>query len=122
MSIGERSKERRLQRSRDVLQAIQYLLDCLCEKYNLISLVLGDTQGLLVAGSSFLLDPEELAARAPLVAKKFMDEDFLGWPLQVWQARLGDESLQFCGVGSRKAMAAATLHGSRAVRRILASA
>ena len=114
------NRERRSRRSKDVLKALQYLLDALCARYNLVSLVLGDDQGLLVAGSSHLLDAEEMAARAPLVAREVLDNDFQGWPLRVWGARTGDDTLQFCGVGRDKALAAATLHGGQAVRRILA--
>lgn len=120
MQEKSRNPERRFRRSKDALEALTFLLDSLCTKYNLVSLVLGDDQGLLVAGSSHLLDSEEIAARAPLVAKNFIEKELNGWPLQVWKAKTGDEMLQFCGVGSSKALAAATLNGSRAVRRILA--
>jgi hypothetical protein len=115
-----KNRERRSRRSANVLKALQYLLDTLCTRYNLVSLVLGDDQGLLVAGSSPLLDAEELAARAPLIDRAVLDSDFKGWPLRVWKARTGNDTLQFCGVGKEKALAAATLHGGQAVRRILA--
>ena len=112
--------ERRFRRSANVLKALDFFLDSLCDHFGLISLVLGDDQGLLVAGSSFVLDPEELAARAPLVEKKTMPGSYQGWPLRVWSFNTEHGELSFCAVGDERKVAAATLEGSRGVRRILA--
>jgi hypothetical protein len=112
-------KDRRRRRSGDVLKALELFLDSVCDHFGLISLVLGDDQGLLVAGSSYVLDAEELAARAPLVQRKTMPPSLHGWPLQVWRFNMDEASLRLCAVGDERKAAVATFEGSRGVRRIL---
>lgn len=111
--------DRRQRRSDNIVTAIRHLLDAVTERFGLLSLVLGDEQGLMVAGSSPLVDPEELAACAPLVERAVIDAEFEGWPLIVWPVHTRSGHLSFCAIGEERQVAAATMMANQGVRRLL---
>jgi hypothetical protein len=111
--------DRRERRSANIVTALKFLLDSVAERFGLLSLVLTDDEGLLVAGSSPLVDPEELAAHAPLVARNVIQPEVEGWPLSVWPVETGSGPLTFCAIGEDRIIGAATLMANRGIRRIL---
>ncbi|MFH0899209.1 MAG: hypothetical protein V2A73_01135 [Pseudomonadota bacterium] len=62
--------ERRRRRSQWTGDALHYQLDSVAMRESLLAIVLADHDGLLVAGSRRGPDMEELAAVAPLVARR----------------------------------------------------
>lgn len=114
-------RERRLRRSKRMGSALNLLVDAIAERFGLISLVLGDDQGFVVAGRSPLVDAEELAARAPLVERKIFEPMYSGWPLSVWPVHTCWGNLVFCAIGEKRAAGAATLIANKGVRRIVES-
>ena len=112
-------KDRRTRRATHTQRALEYLLEAVTEKFRLLGIVLSDQDGLLVAGSSPLVDAEEMAAVAPLVAREKKDRPLFGWPLQAWEVRTPYGNLALCAIGERGAATAASLHAARRIRAIL---
>ena len=111
--------DRRTRRTSNFTNAVRLLLESIARRFGLRSLVLGDSEGLLVAAFSSSEDPEELAACAPLVARNKIRAEYSGMPLTVWPVKTGSGPLTFCAIGDHRTVAAATLMANRGVRRIL---
>ena len=118
---GRPAKERRADRSQSAPTALQKLLETVSEKFGLLGMVLADELGLLVAGSSPIIDTQEMAAAAPLVEKGRRKQPLFGWPLKAWRVSTKHGDLVLCAVGEKASVAAASLHAARGVRRILDS-
>ncbi|MCD6497969.1 MAG: hypothetical protein J7M25_06645 [Deltaproteobacteria bacterium] len=112
-------KERRNNRTNDQLNALRLMMDATVQRFGLLGLVLADDEGLMVAASSPLIDPEEMAAVSPLLVRNPDAPEPFDWPLEVWRVNTNEANLQFCAIGEHRSVAAATLKASRAVRRIL---
>ena len=70
MSVVLFRLERRRRRSNNSFEAIRLQLEHLHERLDLDALVLGDSNGLLLAGAGDRLDAEVLAAYAPLLSNR----------------------------------------------------
>ncbi len=111
--------DRRKRRSGTAQQALDYLLESIMERFGLLGLVLSDDQGLMVAASSPLVDPEEMAAISPLLERNIPVEKPQGWPISVWSVETSFGKLSLAAIGEKATVGAATLCAARSVRRIL---
>jgi hypothetical protein len=98
--------ERRQRRSDDPAQAIRFYLNALAQRRAHAGLALADADGLLIAGSEGSVDPEAMAAVAPLLADAApAEQDGLlslvtrGAPLNVWGVELEGQDCFLAAVG-----------------------
>jgi len=90
--------ERRRARSDDALVALSYLLDAARRSGGLDALVLADDMGLAIAGAGFAADVDELAARAPELAKSAPANDTVPCRLDVMTRATGIRRLRIDGI------------------------
>jgi len=118
-------RERRIRRSSQTGEALHYQLEHVAKEQDLVALVLADASGLLVAASRSGPEAEELAAVAPIAARRaavcprnpVAEERYL--PCAVGQIMVDDVPLYLLAVGERRRARMAIASASFGVRRIL---
>ncbi len=118
-------QERRVRRSGHTGEALRFQLEHVAKEQELVALVLADSSGFLVAANRNGPEAEELAAVAPIAARRatlaslspVIEERHL--PCAVGQLTVDDIPLYLLAVGDRKRARIAIASASLGVRRIL---
>jgi len=118
-------RERRLRRSSQTGEALRFQLEHVAKEQDLVALVLADSMGVLVAANRVGPEAEELAAVAPIAARRaalcpanpVSEEKFL--PCAVGQLTVDDSAFYILAVGQRRRARLAIASASFGVRRIL---
>ena len=118
-------RERRIRRSSMTGEALHYQLESVAKEQELVALVLADSAGILVAANRAGPEAEELAAVAPIAARRaslcpknpVAEERYL--PCAVGQLTVDDVPLFLLAVGDRRKARMAIASACFGVRRIL---
>jgi len=118
-------RERRIRRSSMTGEALHYQLEHVANEQELVALVLADSAGMLVAANRSGPEAEELAAVAPIAARRaslcpknpVAQERYL--PCAVGQLTVDDVPMFLLAVGDRRRARMAIASASFGVRRIL---
>lgn len=119
------TRERRMRRSSHTGEALRFQLEHVAKEQEMVALVLADKSGLLLAANRNGPEAEELAAVAPIAARRaslcaqnpVAEERYL--PCAVGQVTVDDSPLYILAVGERRRARIAIASASLGIRRIL---
>jgi hypothetical protein len=118
-------RERRVRRSSQTSEALRFQLEHVAREQDLVALVLADSMGVLLAANRAGPEAEELAAVAPIAARRaslcakspISEERYM--PCAVGQVTVDDSAFYILAVGQRYRAKMAIATASFGVRRIL---